>query len=623
LARFARHALGVAFACYMFSEATAAPAFRILYHEAIRPQTQQVSGHTRSMTFEAYGRQFNFALQPNEAIRRAVPAGRSDIEPLSGHVEGQPGSWVRMTHTRTGWHGMLSDGHELYAIEPAADVAAAVVQPLVGTSGSTSVMYRLKDALLPVGPAFCEILNIDGSPYVGGDAVSSSNDSATQGRVTAKMLFNSVVKDVVTPVAGPDLELTVGVVADYEFYQAFSDDPEGTIISRMDIVDGIWSSQVGVKISLSPLTVLQTAKEPFTKTVPADLLSQVRQYRSSHAAQMQTGVTHLMTGRDLDGQTVGISYMASVCDSQYADSVSEGSHSTLMSALIAAHELGHNFNAPHDGQPGACATTPETYLMAPQLNFSDQFSSCSLEQINAQIKTAQCLIPYEAPDVAVELPATSIGAIVNSVFTLSFTAHALGDDPSNAVSAIASLPANLTLQSATAAGGSCTIDGGAVAGGSATCSLGKLMPQETRKVDLTVVGTTTGSSTATFSVASPNDYVVSNNSAQVSIQISAAAAPATSSATSGNASASTGSGGGGGSLDLAILAVLGASAGFAARRRWSGQRPQNVYAGAAARRVPVALTLDGPAPSRASRAKPTSPARTAATAPSLRCRARR
>jgi len=554
LGKFARHALGVALGCYLFSDVTAAPAFRILYHEAIQPQLHEVSGHTRGMSFEAYGRRFNFVLQPNEAIRRAIPAGRSDIETLRGQLEGQPGSWVRMTHTRTGWHGMISDGQEVYAIEPAAEVAGADVQPLADTSGSAPVMYRLKDAWLPVGPAFCEILNVDGTPYVGSDGISSSSAAATQGRMTAKMLFDAIVRDTVTPPAAPDLELTVGVVADYEFYQEYSADPEGTIISRMDIVDGIWSSQVGVKISLAPLTVLTTAQEPFTKTAPADLLVQLRQYRNSHAAQMQTGVTHLMTGRDLDGDTVGISYMGSVCDSQYADSLSEGSHSTLMSALIAAHELGHNFNAPHDGEAGACATTPQTFLMAPKVNFSDQFSSCSLEQINARIKTAQCLTPYQAPDVAVELPATSIGALAHSTFTLSFIAHAIGDDASNDVAAIASLPASLTVQSAIAASGTCTTDGGSV-----TCSLGKLMPQETRQIDLTLVGSAAGSSTATLSVASPNDYVVDNNSAQVSIQISAAADPGTSNA--------TGSAGGGGNLDLAILAVLGGAAGLAAKRR--------------------------------------------------------
>jgi hypothetical protein len=554
MGKSAQLVLGVALACYAFSNATAAPGLRILYHEAIRPETHQVSGHTRSMTFEAYGRRFNFQLQPNEAVLRAVPAGRADIEPLRGQIEGRAKSWVRMTHTRSGWRGMISDGEELYAIEPAADVASAVVQPLADTSATASVMYRLKDALLPDGPAFCEILNIDGSIYAGGDSTSDP-----QNRVTAKMLVNSIVRDAASFPNGPDLELTVGVVADYEFYQKFSADPEGAIISRWDIVDGIWSSQVGIKMSLAPLTVLTTAKEPFTKTAPTDLLAQVRQYRGSHSAQLVTGVTHLMTGRDLDGNIVGISYMGSVCNGDSADSLSEGAHSALESALIAAHELGHNFNAPHDGETGACSATPQTFLMAPQINYSDQFSSCSLGQINARIKTAMCLAPYEAPDVEVDLPAKLVGAVANSTFTISFVAHAIGDDPSNDVTANASLPSNVTLQSATVAGGTCTNDAGTV-----SCTLGNMLPQETRQIDLTLVGGAVGTTTATLSVASPNDYVSTNNTAQVSIQISAE--PTATPTGTTTAPAATPSGGGG-SFDWGVLGILAGALGFAARRR--------------------------------------------------------
>jgi hypothetical protein len=551
----AQHGLGVVLACYAFSNATAAPALRILYHEAIRPETHQLSGHTRSMTFEAYGRRFNLQLQANEAVLRAVPADRTDIEPLRGQIEGLSQSWVRMTHTRSGWRGMISDGQELYAIEPATEVASSVVQPLADTSATASVMYRLKDALLPDGPAFCQILNVDGSPYVGADSTSDP-----QSRVTAKMLFNSIVKDAVTFPNGPDLELTVGVVADYEFYQKLSDDPEGAIISRWDIVDGIWSSQAGVKISLAPLTILKSASEPFTKTAPPDLLAQVRKYRGSHSAQLATGVTHLMTGRNLDGNIVGISYMGSICNGDTADSLSEGAHSTLESALIAAHELGHNFNAPHDGEAGACSTTPQSFLMAPQINFSDQFSSCSLDQINARIKTAACLAPYEAPDVQVELPATLVGAIANATFTISFVAHAIGDDPSNDVTASASLPSNVSVQSVTAAGGTCTTDTATI-----SCTLGNMAPQETRQIDLTLVGSTVGTTTAILSVASPNDYVSTNNTAQVSIQISTAP-PVTAPPSTANSSTASG-GGGGGRFDLSVVGILAAAAGFAARRR--------------------------------------------------------
>ena len=67
--------------------AIAAPRAQILYHEAIRPQVEQVAGHTRSMSFAAYGRQFNFQLTANPAVQRAVPADRTDIEALRGRLD--------------------------------------------------------------------------------------------------------------------------------------------------------------------------------------------------------------------------------------------------------------------------------------------------------------------------------------------------------------------------------------------------------------------------------------------------------------------------------------------------------------------------------------------------------
>ncbi len=235
------------------------------------------------MSFEAYGRQFNFQLAANPAVQRAVPADRTDIEALRGQLEGLPGSWVRMTHTRSGWRGMISDGEELYAVEPANEVADSVVQPLADSSPAASVVYRLKDALLPDVAGYCLILNADGTPYVGSEV------DAPQAQVTAKMLVQAITRDAVNNFPnGPDLELTVGVVADYEFYQR-SDDPEGAIIARWDIVDGIWSEQVGVKISLAPLTVLKTrerAIHPDGSQLPA---AQLRTYRHSSSAQIGDG----------------------------------------------------------------------------------------------------------------------------------------------------------------------------------------------------------------------------------------------------------------------------------------------------------------------------------------------
>ena len=541
-----RAALAAAAICGMLPAAYAAPLFQILNHEAVHIATNTSSSGIRHMRLEAFGRRFELDLQPNEGIRRAVPAGRGDIEPLAGTLEGQAGTWVRLTRTRAGWRGMIFDGRELYAVEPVADVADALVQPHADLSDTAPVMYRLADALMTVNPGFCETLIAEGT--TGADAAAGSTNATSNAaptRPTALRVFKAIAADL-SSAAGqfPSKRLLTGVVADYEFANKFND-PEGAIIARMDIVDGIFSSQVGVKISLAPLTIIATPTEPFTKTAASELLSQLRSYRGHNSAQMALGVTHLMTGRNMDGDTVGIAYQGSLCNGDTSASLSEGAHSTTMSALIAAHELGHNFNAPHDGVPGACATTPKTFLMAPQINGSNQFSSCSLAQIATRIRSAQCLLSYAPPDVSVSVANNILGAALNMPFTVSFSVTASGDDPSENVTAGATLPASLSLQSATVSGGSCTPGAGTV-----SCSIGTLAPGETRQVDLQLTASVSGTLAISLTDAASNNSDTSNDLGTVTANISdVKVTPPTQASTAGG-------GGGGGRIDPALLSFL-------------------------------------------------------------------
>jgi hypothetical protein len=114
------------------ADALAAPTngFRVLHHESVAVSSKKGVGANERMSFEAYGRRFDLTLAPNERIRRALPAGATKTEPLQGSVDGIPGSWVRVTRSPSGLRGMLFDGQQMYAIEPAADVAAVAVQPL-------------------------------------------------------------------------------------------------------------------------------------------------------------------------------------------------------------------------------------------------------------------------------------------------------------------------------------------------------------------------------------------------------------------------------------------------------------------------------------------------------------
>src|SRR5580698_11388067 len=135
----------------LFRTATGAPAFQVLYHERLEITPRVDAKGQQHVSFDAYGRHFDVNLELNENIRRGVSAERSDIKPYRGTVAGQTGSWVRLTQTRDGWRGVISDGHELYAIEPENELQAALASsPGVGgiSSSATPVMYRLADALM-------------------------------------------------------------------------------------------------------------------------------------------------------------------------------------------------------------------------------------------------------------------------------------------------------------------------------------------------------------------------------------------------------------------------------------------------------------------------------------------
>jgi hypothetical protein len=372
----------------------------------------------------------------------------------------------------------------------------------------------------------------------------------TRESVTASQMLLSLASEVTDPSAqiAADRMISIGVVADVEFATLHSTvltSPEEEIVTRMNTVDGIFSTQLGIKIDVPEPTIFRQTNDPFTQSAAAALLDEVRAFRRGSALQRSRGLTHLMTGRDLAEDQVGIAYLNSVCSSEYGVGLSEGNArwGANISALIAAHEIGHNFNAPHDGE-GACASTPQTFLMAPQLNFSNQFSACSIQQIQARAVTASCLRPYAPADIAIST-AGGISAQTNSAFVLTLTVQALGSSTSSEVSATATPPATMTLNSATAANGSCGMTAGVV-----SCTLGNMEAGSSNQITLNLTGPAAGTFQIPFDVSSTNDSVTTNNSGQATVTV--ADAP------SGGTTVPDGSGGGGkNSLDvLAMLFLL-------------------------------------------------------------------
>ena len=137
--------------------AAVAPAFaqEIRFAE---PVQLAVSGE--SAQFEAYGRHFSLALTDNQRVLSKLPAQRKlqlqRYRLLRGSLEGQPGSWVRLTESAAGVEGAIWDGQDLYAVTSYGRIADQLTTPLTVGSNQT-VVYKLSDTRDALPQDFCAL----------------------------------------------------------------------------------------------------------------------------------------------------------------------------------------------------------------------------------------------------------------------------------------------------------------------------------------------------------------------------------------------------------------------------------------------------------------------------------
>src|SRR6185369_12824696 len=237
-----------------------------------------------------------------------------------------------------------------------------------------TVVYRLSDAKDVLPRDFCGL----------------GDDTVVTSKATGLDQYRALVADLQDTAAGHvSQQIEISLIADSAFATAESQDPNAAMLARLNIVEGIFSEQVGLLVLATDLRVMSAGSDPFTSTAPTTLLEQVSKYRSATPEVRARGLAHLMTGKNLDGTTAGIAYVGTVCDAQRGVSLSERSYGTTISALLMAHELGHNLGAPHDGQ-GACAAVGGGFIMAPSVSGVGTFSQCSIDVMHTKLASASC-----------------------------------------------------------------------------------------------------------------------------------------------------------------------------------------------------------------------------------------
>ena len=479
---------------------------RILHHEALQltmPTSgtavkQASSGAGSSMSFEAFGRQFELELESNvrllESLRTKARLN-SDASLYQGTIAGNENSWARITTVDGKIYGMIFDGNELYGIEPNADVARLAVTSPEGPDEESSI-YRLSDTIVEAGAAACGVA--EASAVSGASAFQ-----ALRGELAG-------VREVALA-EGATLEIDVGLVADFEFFSANGQNSEAELLARINNVDGIFSAQLGVQINPSEIMVFEDANDPFTSTDPETLLNELSAYRS--ASMTSPGLVHLYTGRDMDQNTIGVAFVDALCSIPGGVGLSEGNVDATFDSLIAAHELAHNFGAGHDGE-APCQNAGDTFLMAPAINGSSTFSQCSLDSMATPIAQASCISELIIADANALLSFSTLTANFEIAFDYSLTVNSVGMEEMQNVVADITLPAGFTVQNSMPETGSCT-----TGGGQASCDLGNIPGNASRAITLNLLASVVGTFNTSVTVSADNDENASNDSSSGTIVI--------------------------------------------------------------------------------------------------------
>jgi hypothetical protein len=332
---------------------------------------------------------------------RVLPAAPSKT--YAGRVEGRDNVTARFTIDEGRVSGLILDGDDPVFVEPLATFSLA--------GGPTDyVVYRASGIRPEAEPGTCGISEAEKlDAAIDGVAGKAAEAAAT----------------------GPSI-VQLATEADNEFVSLFgsSQAANDEILTVVNQVDGVYEAEVGLSFQVSYQGTYAAGADPYSATTNASsLLSEFRTYWNANRGSVSRDVTHMWTGKDMDGSTIGIAYVGVVCNaSTYSYGISQRYSPTPQKYVLTAHELGHNFNACHSDtscnpNTSSCSST----IMQSFVGTGFTFCSFSRGQITTHATTyASCLTPTTttppAPPLGLLASATSASRV-----DLTWT-HATADE---------------------------------------------------------------------------------------------------------------------------------------------------------------------------------------------------
>ncbi|OAV43815.1 M12 family metallo-peptidase [Lewinella sp. 4G2] len=235
-------------------------------------------------------------------------------------------------------------------------------------------------------------------------------ETDVSGLVAEKPTGDPTKKSLVGGCLGVDIAL----VADTELYADFNDVASvenfmlGVLADVRTVYDDEFADEIQYLVT-STTIYTNTNIDPYSNTTNASLLiDDFRVYSSNNPSSIpgDYDVASLWTGRDFIGGTIGIAYVPGICGSGRYNVLENFSSSSIQLRNVWAHELGHNFNCPHDPSgPGA-----PVHIMFPSVSSVSTWSATSVSIIQDYYASLTCLETCAPPVAAPEKVYTNIAA---------------------------------------------------------------------------------------------------------------------------------------------------------------------------------------------------------------------
>ncbi|MBX3365170.1 MAG: zinc-dependent metalloprotease [Phycisphaeraceae bacterium] len=181
----------------------------------------------------------------------------------------------------------------------------------------------------------------------------------------------------------PCRNIEMAVETDHEFLLRFSGNQNAAnayIATLFAANSFIYTRDVNARFTVVWSRLWLTSDDPWTATSTSTQLTQWRNYWLSNMTSVHRDLAHFLSGRNLGG---GVAWLSAICTNfGYGLSANlngffpypiQNNHPQNWDLMVVAHEMGHNFGAPHthDKNPpidgcasGDCSVTPNGTIMS-------------------------------------------------------------------------------------------------------------------------------------------------------------------------------------------------------------------------------------------------------------------